>query len=210
MSESNRYVYEQSRLYPRFVPFGWANVMEGEEKAIADAKKCLEEFGFVGVKFNGAQNGYPIDSLSALRVCEQIAKRNGIIAFHIGFDEPNLTSPFRAAVVAREFPETPIVMVHMGGASKTRENASRAVIDVAKLCPNMMLVGSAIEAECVKTAIDELGPERVMFGNDAPSGTSPNAFRNTNRCSGLTMSARAAAYCTKTLCGSTGSVNQAP
>jgi predicted TIM-barrel fold metal-dependent hydrolase len=44
-------------------------------------------------------------------------------------------------VVVREFPETPIVMVHMGDASTTRENASRAVIDVAKLCPNMMAGG---------------------------------------------------------------------
>jgi predicted TIM-barrel fold metal-dependent hydrolase len=36
-------------------------------------------------------------------------------------------------------------------------------------------VGSAIEVECVKTAIDELGPERVMFGSDAP-------FRSISQC----------------------------
>lgn len=168
VSESNRYIYDNSKTMPRFVPFGWANIMEGEDKALRDAVTCLDEYGFRGVKLNGAQNYYPIDSLPALHVCEEIAKRKGIIAFHIGFDEPLMTSPFRAATVAQAFPETPVIMIHMGGASTTRENASRRVIDVAKLCPNMYLIGSAIEPECVKVAIDELGPQRVMFGSDVP------------------------------------------
>ena len=168
VSESNRYIYDNCKQMPRFVPFGWANVMEGEDKAVRDAITCLDEYGFRGVKINGAQNYYPIDSLAAMHVCEEIAKRKGVIAFHIGFDEPLMTSPFRAATVASAFPETPILMIHMGGASATEENASRTVIDVAKLCPNMYLIGSAIQAECVKTALDELGAHRVMFGSDVP------------------------------------------
>ena len=47
-------------------------------------------------------------------------------------------------------------------------NASRMVIDVAKNIDNMFLIGSAIEAKFVKVAIDELGPERVLFGSDTP------------------------------------------
>lgn len=170
VSESNQYVYEKCKSISMFTPFGWANVMEGEDKAVADAIRCLEEYGFIGVKLNGAQNEYPIDSLPALHVCEEIAKRNGMIAFHIGADSPNFTSPHRAAVVANLFPETPILMAHMGGASPTSENVSRSVIDVAKICPNMILIGSAIKATDVKVAVEELGSERVMFGSDQPFG----------------------------------------
>ncbi len=168
VSESNRYIYDECKTLPRFVPFGWANVMEGEDKAIRDAVTCLDEYGFCGVKINGAQNYYPIDCLGAMHVCEEIAKRNGIIAFHIGFDEPLMTSPFRAATVADAFPDTPIIMIHMGGASPCETNNARKVIDVAKLCPNMRLIGSAIGTKDVKMAIDELGAGRVMFGSDAP------------------------------------------
>ena len=170
VSESNRYIYEKCKQIPMFVPFGWSNVREGIDKALSDAITCLDEYGFKGVKLNGAQNEYFIDSPEALRVCEQIAKRGKMIAFHIGTDYPNHTNPHRAAVVANEFPETPIVMIHMGGASTTEENVSRRVIDVAKSCPNMVLIGSAIKAKDVKVAIDELGSERVMFGSDMPFG----------------------------------------
>lgn len=170
VSESNRYIYDRCRSIPMYVPFGWANVREGEDKAVRDAVTCLEEYGFCGVKINGAQNEYPIDSLPALHVCEEIAKRNGIIAFHIGTDSPNFTNPYRAGLAANLFPETTIVMIHMGGASKTDHNVSRHVINVAKTCPNMVLIGSAIGAKDVKIAIDELGSDRVMFGSDFPYG----------------------------------------
>lgn len=170
VSESNHYIYEKCKSIPMFVPFGWSNINEGEEKAIKDAIICLEEYDFIGVKLNGAQNEYPIDSLPALHVCEEIAKRNGIIAFHIGTDSPNFTNPYRAGTIANLFPETTIVMIHMGGASTTSENVSRHVINVAKSCPNMVLIGSAIKAVDVKRAIDELGCDRVMFGSDQPFG----------------------------------------
>lgn len=178
VSESNQYIYESCKTRSRFVPFGWANIMEGEEKALRDTAVCMDEYGFRGVKLNGAQNYYPIDSLPAMHVCEQIAKRNGIIAFHIGYDEPLMTSPFRAATVAQAFPQTPIIMVHMGGASSSSENASRRVIDVAKLCPNMYLTGSAIETCCVQLAIEELGAHRVMYGSDVPFGDPVTCIQN--------------------------------
>jgi len=167
VSESNRYIYESAKRFPRLaVPFGWANVMEGEEKALQDARTCLLEYGFKGVKLNGAQNAYNIDSLSALHVCEEIAKNGGIIAFHIGADEPDYTHASRAAVVAKAFPETLILMVHMGGAGEP--DRSPEVIAAALDCPNMVLVGSAIGVERVKTAINTLGANRVLYGSDAP------------------------------------------
>ena len=167
VSESNKYIYDMAKRYPQFAaPFGWCNIREGEEKAIADAKTCLLEYGFKGVKLNGAQNEYFIDSEPALHACEVIAKNKGIIGFHIGTDEPEYTDPVRAARVAQMFPETPILMIHMGGVLEPY--ASAEVIDAAKANPNMMLIGSAIHVSKVKEAIDALGAHRVMFGSDVP------------------------------------------
>lgn len=166
VSESNRYLYEQAKINPRILPFGWANVNEGLEKALKDAEQCILEFGFKGVKLNGAQNEYYIDGPDAMAVCKRIASLGGIIAFHIGVDEPNFTDPKRAANVAKECPNTTILMIHMGGAGTP--DRSDEVIAIAKENPNMYLIGSAINASKVANGIRELGPERVLFGTDTP------------------------------------------
>jgi len=168
VSESNRYIYDSARKYSQLVPFGWANVREGVDKAVRDAEQCISEFGFKGVKLNGAQNEYPIDSLEAMTVIETIARLGGFVAFHIGIDSPDFTNPKRAGVVAARFPEMPVMMVHMGGAGDGTKDCADDVIAVAKEHSNMMLVGSAIRISRVEKAIEELGPERVMFGSDAP------------------------------------------
>lgn len=168
VSESNRYIFDSCRRLPRFVPFGWANIREGLEKALRDTVTCLDEYGFRGVKLNGSQNDYPIDCPEAMQVCEEIAGRGGVIAFHIGYDAPDMTSPFRAAVVAKAFPETTILMIHMGGSSPCDRNNAQSVIDVARLCPNMLLVGSSIGIGDVRMAIEAIGPDRVLFGSDVP------------------------------------------
>lgn len=166
VSESNRYIFESAKKYRRFLPFGWANVREGVNKAISDAEICLLDYGFKGVKLNGAQNDYKIDSPEAMKVCEVIAKNSGIIAFHIGVDFPDNTSAARASNVAKAFPDTTILMVHMGGAGEP--DMAGSVIDAAKIHRNMMLVGSNINITRVKEAIDVLGAGRVMFGSDSP------------------------------------------
>ena len=166
VSESNKYVYESSKIYPRFMPFGWANAKEGVEKAKADVKSCLLDYGFPGVKLNGAQNDYHIDSKEAMLVCEAIAGNGGMIAFHIGMDSPDNTSPHRAANVAKAFPETIVLMVHMGGAGTP--DRGEEVVEIAKQNPNMMLIGSSINISKVKLAIDELGADRVLFASDSP------------------------------------------
>jgi len=166
VSESNKYIYESAKTYKRFMPFGWANPKEGLDKAIADVKRCLLDYAFPGVKLNGAQNGYLIDSPEAMTVCEEIAKLGGIIAFHIGVDFPDNTHPNRAANVAKAFPETTVLMVHMGGCGDP--DVGREVIELAKVHKNMVLVGSSIDISRVKLAIDELGAERVLFASDSP------------------------------------------
>lgn len=166
VSESNAYIYEASLKNPRIIPFGWVNIREGLEKAKQDVRTCLIEYGFKGVKLNGAQNEYHIDCEEALEVIQLISDLGGMVAFHIGADYPEYTSPKRAQSVAKKFPHMPILMVHMGGAGEP--DVSSEVIEAAKDNPNMHLIGSAISVNKVKNAIDVLGASRVMFGSDTP------------------------------------------
>jgi predicted TIM-barrel fold metal-dependent hydrolase len=163
----NRYIHDAARAHPdRIVPFGWADPTVSVAHAREMVRLCLDEYGFPGVKMNGAQNDYFIDDPEiAIPIAEEIARHGAMIAFHIGPDAYEQTHPLRAEKIARLFPDTPILMVHMGmGNAQMNE----AVLRSAAICPNMHLVASATTYQLIRRAIQEIGADRVLFGSDAP------------------------------------------
>lgn len=164
---SNEYVYKATLKYPdRILGFGWADPNLGGEHALDMVKKSLFEYGFYGVKLNGAQNEFYIDDPKVFPVIEEVAKAGKILAFHVGGDSPEHTHPFRLAKIAKAFPETPILMVHMGGAHF--HDFGNAAIEFAEQCPNITIIGSVIRSHPLLKAIKALGAERVCFGSDTP------------------------------------------
>jgi predicted TIM-barrel fold metal-dependent hydrolase len=164
----NRAVYEAVRRYPdRLIGFGWANPRLGKAATEATIKRCFEEYGFAGIKFNGAQDDYVIDDdRVALPFVERAAAYGKPIAFHIGADFYENTHPYRLGRIAGRFPEVPLLMVHMGGAGIPA--LSRSAIETAKEHPNITLIGSAIDERAILAAIRALGPDRLCFGSDMP------------------------------------------
>jgi len=162
-----RFVYDSVQAYPdRLLGFGWADPTAGVDHAKRMVKLCTEEYGFHGVKLNGAQNDYAIDDPEiALPVVEEIAKTGKLLAFHIGPDAYENTHPLRARKIALMYPEMTILMVHMG---MTDPAMAAAVVEVALECPNVTLIGSATNDKLVLRAINQLGADRVCFGTDAP------------------------------------------
>jgi predicted TIM-barrel fold metal-dependent hydrolase len=163
----NAYLYQATREYPdRILGFGWADPTLGVNHAKDMVKRCVYDYGFYGVKLNGAQNYYFIDDAElSLPVVEEIAKTGKLLAFHIGADEYERTHPFRAAKIAKMYPDMPILMVHMGMRSA---DMNHAVIEMALENPNMYLIGSGTSYKAVLRAIRTLGADRVCFGSDAP------------------------------------------
>ena len=163
----NAYVYQAMQKYPdQILGFGWADPTVSVEHALKMVHQCIDEYGMHGIKLNGAQNYYYVDDPElSLPVIDEIAKTGKLLAFHIGPDEYERTHPFRAAKIARLYPEMGILMVHMG---MTSSDMNDAVIEMAQECPNMVLVGSATTAKAVLKAIQILGADRVCFGTDAP------------------------------------------
>jgi predicted TIM-barrel fold metal-dependent hydrolase len=170
IEEHNRAVYEAEQRFPdRIIGFGWANPRLGVENAIAAARTCLDEYGFPGVKLNGAQDEYFIDDEEiALPVIEAVAGAGAALAFHCGADAYERTHPFRIAKIAARHPDTPILLAHMGGVGVP--SLHEAAIEFAQQHPNMHFIGSAAQSKSILAAIELLGPERVSFGSDTPFG----------------------------------------
>ena len=166
IAASNRYVYEAAQNHPdRVVGFGWLDPHLGFEAMKNELKCCHEEYGFKGIKLNGAQNEFYIDSAQSLELVDLIAERNLIAAFHIGTDAFEATHPYRLAKLAKRHPDTPFLMIHMGGVGF--HDLSNAAIEVMEDCPNITGIGSAIRPVNVLKALKRLGAERVCFGSDS-------------------------------------------
>jgi predicted TIM-barrel fold metal-dependent hydrolase len=168
LKESNRTVHEATQEYPeRIVGFGWANPRLGLETALEDVEICLQDYGFVGVKLNGAQEEYFIDDEDlVIPVIERIAELGGVLAFHCGADAYEYTHPFRAAKVAARFPELRILLAHMGGVGTP--NLHKATIEFAEQHSNLYLIASAARSQAILRAIDVLGADRICYGTDTP------------------------------------------
>lgn len=168
VNAGNALVYDATKKYPdRILGFGWVDPHFGLETAKNQIRQCVEGYGFYGVKLNGAQNNFFIDDEKlAMPLIEEIAKTGKIVAFHIGTDSFENTHPFRLAKIAKRYPETQILAVHMGGVA--HHDLSAACIEVAQELPNITLIGSAVRAVNVLKAIKTLGADRVCFGSDTP------------------------------------------
>ena len=167
INPENRAVFEATRHYPgRFLGFGWVNPRLGKAATEAAIKICFEEYGFYGVKFNGAQDDYVIDDESVMPFIEKAAAYERVIAFHIGADFYENTHPYRLGRIASRFTETRFLMVHMGGAGTP--SLDRSAIEVAAQNKNITLIGSAIGEKPILRAIEVLGADRICYGSDTP------------------------------------------
>lgn len=168
ISKSNQYLYQAAKKYSdKIIGFGWADPNLGVENAKDMVKKCIYEYGFHGVKLNGAQNNFYVDDPKiSLPVIEEIAKTGKAIAFHVGVDAYEHTHPFRIAKIAKMYPDMKILIVHMGGVGMP--DMSKAVIEVAEEHSNIYLIGSKISPIPILNAVKTLGADRVCFGSDTP------------------------------------------
>ena len=165
---ANAYVARAMKEHPdRILGFGWADPHLGKQKARDEVRRCIEDYGLLGVKFNGAQNSFYVDDpiLSFPLICE-VAARGSVLAFHVGADAFEHTHPFRVGKVAKLFPDLPILMVHMGGVGHA--DLTDAAIEIAEQCPNLTLIGSAARTGAILKAVRTLGAGRLCFGSDTP------------------------------------------
>lgn len=163
----NQAVYQAARDFPnRLLGFGWVNPRLGAQHARDTIRRCFEEYGFHGIKFNGAQDYYVIDDASVLPLIEAAAAYGKPIAFHIGADFYENTHPYRLGSIAQRFPETQFIMVHMGGAGFP--TLDRSAVETAEQHPNITLIGSSINEMAILNAIKKLGAQSICFGSDTP------------------------------------------
>ncbi len=164
--EANRLLYEVTKRYPDRI-WGYAYVNPGyQREAIDEIRRCVEEYGFVGVKL---YNEYKCtDPVVAPIVEETIALRVPILhhAGHIHYpyhEQPNISDGGDLAVLAGRYPEARLICGHVGGGGDWEWT-----IKAVRPAPNVYLdtSGSVFDAGMIDMAVRALGPERLLFGCD--------------------------------------------
>jgi predicted TIM-barrel fold metal-dependent hydrolase len=134
----------------------------GSQRAAEELEICLRDHGFVGLKLHPWVQGYygGADFLAPLlEICQS---HSAPVVFHTG--TPPYAQAFHIWVQARKFPRVTFVLAHLGLNYQWRD-----AIEVGKMCSNTLFDTSGISYTfAVKRAIEELGPERVLFGSDNP------------------------------------------
>lgn len=168
VSEDNFAIAQGMKKYNEsIIGFGGLNPKLGLDEAKDELKKCTEEYGMKGFKLNGARDQYYIDDKKlSYPLIEEISKRGLILALHSGNNDPARTHPWRIGNIAKSFPETKILMIHMGGV--VFPGLYDSAIKITEQFSNIYIIGTEADPEAIINAIQVLGAKRVCYGSDAP------------------------------------------
>lgn len=128
----------------------------------AEAERCVRELGFVALKLHTIGHAVEPTSRDGRTVFEEAARLGVPVMVHTGGAGEPFASPAHCLPLAREHPETTVVLAHAGMGV-----ATRAAGIVAMECPNVVLETSWCPVLDTAWLVAELGPERVMLGSDA-------------------------------------------
>lgn len=148
----------------RIIPFCYVNARYTVQ-ALAQIEWC-HSAGFRGLKFWISQRAIAPHTVTVTGAA--IEKRWPVLyhSYYRPHGEPpgRESPPMEVAQLARRYPAGQFIMAHMGAQF---EHGLKAAMD----CPNVAVdyAGSINEKGAYETALDLLGPERVLFGTDMPA-----------------------------------------
>ncbi|MEM0074923.1 MAG: amidohydrolase family protein [Conexivisphaerales archaeon] len=134
-----------------------------KEKAISLFREAIAGHNIIGLKIHPVSIVAAPSSPLVIDLIKEASRHGAPTLVHTG-DEPNAL-PHHVEKAGRECSDAIIIMAHMGGNFYWKD-----AIRVAKENKNIFLDTSGIPSvNAIQKAVDELGPERIIFGSDAPA-----------------------------------------
>lgn len=125
-------------------------------------RQAVTELGFKGLKLHPVSTLQHPGGAATIELVRLAGELGVPTLFHCG-DEP-MSTPLSVAETAAACPDATVILGHMGGYFHVDE-----AIEVAEQHPNVVLETSAMPyPDKIRTAVDRVGAERVVFGSDGP------------------------------------------
>ena len=128
--------------------------------ACDEIRRCVERYGMRGVKMYSHPEA-PVTESASTAILETAAELRLPILGHF--------TPAECDTLMQRVPEARVIMAHMGGQPYAFGNWHLAV-EVAGRHANLYLdtASSQMDNGMLEHAVDQLGPERILFGTDMP------------------------------------------
>ncbi len=114
-----------------------------------------------GIKFHPFHAGCAFTSAECRKYIDLAAEYNLPVISHTGTDYDD--NPMRLFEMAKLYPETNFVMVHLGLGSDNKE-----AIELCSKLPNLYGDTTWVSTKSALEFIDKCGSERLLFGSDSP------------------------------------------
>ncbi|HUX86665.1 MAG TPA: amidohydrolase family protein [Chloroflexota bacterium] len=144
-------------------------------EAVDEFRTGITEWGMRGLKLMPPGFALNLGSSDMTPIMDLARELGQPVTIHTGGPPGH---PLQAAMVARRWPEVPIILDHMGF-----RDFSGDAIAAADMCPNIYLGLTLVTVEpgTIKHAVDRLGPTRLVFGSNAPSAYPDLGVENIRR-----------------------------
>lgn len=159
---NNRALHETVRGERRVIACCQVNPNDGDA-AVQDVETSVTHMGMRMLKIMPALYHLQLLGPTALKLMAKARELGIVVNIHSGGD---LSHPLKIGALCHRYPEVPVIMDHMG----YREWGHDAIV-AAQDNPNIYL-GTTIasfEPSSVESAVKVLGPERVIYGSNAPA-----------------------------------------
>lgn len=161
--EAMEELYRGCCSYPgRLIPFLRLNPRFTEETEAA-IDLAVTKYGYRGIKLHPTSYSMHPFTEPTLKILRKAAQYDIPVLFHCS--DENLTLPLQIGEAAEQCPQTKIILAHMGG---FRHGAD--AIRVCKRYPNVFMdTCEFCFSAGIRHAVEELGPQRILFGTDLPT-----------------------------------------
>lgn len=164
----------------RLIPFATVNPRDGDA-ALEEMERSVKELGHRGFKLHPWNSSFFANSPAAHEVARKGEELGVPFIIHSG--TPPSSSPLQIAEMARVAPGTDFMLAHMGLPDLWKEALSAAM-----RYPNIYLETSGTPSLAIRTAVQRLGAERVIYGSDLPFGGRENIFFQIQKIKDLELS----------------------
>jgi predicted TIM-barrel fold metal-dependent hydrolase len=166
--EGNYKLFQLIKRYPdRIIGYCTISSARYGKEALDEIDRCANDYGMRGLKiysFSIPDTHEPfisIDDEWMYPIIEKAVEYRMVILAHSNAEE--------IRHLAELFPNATLLMAHMGNTAYARGDWHKA-ISVASKYPNVYLdtSTSSTDFDCIETAVEVLGAEKIIFGSDWP------------------------------------------
>jgi uncharacterized protein len=133
------------------------------ENAVADLREAVA-LGAVGLKLHPALQGFLACGSVVYPLLQEVRRLGVPVYVHTG--TPPYAQPLQVVELARQWPDITFVLGHAGSTDLKRD-----ALVAAKMADNLLVETSWTLPLRLKELVEAWGPDRVVFGSDAPESS---------------------------------------